>query len=858
MAENLYFFKRQQESGKALFEALNGDNTELAAILLRRGADPNEVLAVEGVAPMHIGTGLGEEAVKLLLTYGGDPNLRSADGTTPLHVAASWGDRDVLRLLLQNGGNPYIRDREGSSVFEIAHKYNHDDCVKLLEVYCLLLNPEEDTLSNIPRYTYEFKGNINNNRKQLQDVDQNDLFLQDFNKSTLKDNFFQHEFQKHLDKVKHRDSVGSNVCLNVTSPDHPIIHCKSSSSSTPEEPSRHVVWADKLTQTLPYIPLSDMSDSNSSSSDTFITCSGEEQNQPHKFFTSSIFEQTNSKDTKESISTVDNNTSAENITSNYHIRTEDKNTLAENRTSNYHISTVNNNPLVENRTPNYQSSNFPISNNHCTRKVRTSRQGTEFDKRFARQTKKTWEPSLLSINDSLLSSDASFIERHKCTNVKEDNNNSDVFVNYDFAEFDSILTENSEGKKKQVSFAEKIATPCQTDKTFVVNQDVDKAFLMFRLKESLSSISSKQSSVSTTDNDVLNNSFHMQRNSLDSTSSMISDASTIDYIYTDKEKGIQFIERHLPSLQGSSGRQSLDSLCSFSSLNTVDSQQTVLYDWKAFSDTSTCSEDPKSSQVPRLVTKLSNQEIREQLLEKGDNPGPITDNTRQLYLVRLSKINEDPGYLKLCAKQPGYSPELCQAFIDWDPSGLNALEDKLISSFCNTDRCWREGHLKSSFNYLLLDPRVTKNLPNRMHSLGEKESFKIFVASIFYIGKGKRSRPYCHLYEAIRHMEKPKPQVCNKVKHILDIWNDNVGVVSLHCFQNVIPVEAYTREACMVDSVSLNRLTNKKRGDYYGISSTWSMKEKRRMGVFFLKKALQIFQGEGERQILPMDIKVGQ
>lgn len=44
-------------------------------------------------------------------------------------------------------------------------------------------------------------------------------------------------------------------------------------------------------------------------------------------------------------------------------------------------------------------------------------------------------------------------------------------------------------------------------------------------------------------------------------------------------------------------------------------------------------------------------------------------------------------------------------------------------------------------------------------------------------------------------------QVGSKVQHILDIWNDGQGVVSLHCFQSVIPVEAYTREACMVDAI---------------------------------------------------------
>lgn len=48
----------------------------LAEILLRRGADPNEILIVEGVAPMHIAAGLGESYVKLLLSHGGNPNVR--------------------------------------------------------------------------------------------------------------------------------------------------------------------------------------------------------------------------------------------------------------------------------------------------------------------------------------------------------------------------------------------------------------------------------------------------------------------------------------------------------------------------------------------------------------------------------------------------------------------------------------------------------------------------------------------------------------------------------------------------------------------------------------------------------------
>lgn len=40
-----------------------------------------------------------------------------------------------------------------------------------------------------------------------------------------------------------------------------------------------------------------------------------------------------------------------------------------------------------------------------------------------------------------------------------------------------------------------------------------------------------------------------------------------------------------------------------------------------------------------------------------------------------------------------------------------------------------------------------------------------------------------------------------KINHILEIWESGFGVISLHCFENSIPVEAYTREACIIEAV---------------------------------------------------------
>jgi len=56
-----------------------------------------------------------------------------------------------------------------------------------------------------------------------------------------------------------------------------------------------------------------------------------------------------------------------------------------------------------------------------------------------------------------------------------------------------------------------------------------------------------------------------------------------------------------------------------------------------------------------------------------------------------------------------------------DLSALSFLEDEMVGPFLRPDptKKWREGIEKASFIYLLLDPRVTLNLPVRAKTMGE-------------------------------------------------------------------------------------------------------------------------------------------
>ncbi|KAG0720583.1 Ankyrin repeat and LEM domain-containing protein 1 [Chionoecetes opilio] len=181
-----------------------------------------------------------------------------------------------------------------------------------------------------------------------------------------------------------------------------------------------------------------------------------------------------------------------------------------------------------------------------------------------------------------------------------------------------------------------------------------------------------------------------------------------EFLYKDKETGIQLIERRCPAvavLSSSNGT-------SHGASNRGASGHVEVLEERA-SEKSFDSIGPLTDTIKAMSVEV----LRDNLNKLGFEPGPIMPSTHTVYMRHLVRLRRRP-----CSSPEKQSspPQYCKEVrlvlrqphaIPWD--AWTALEEEMSRPFSQPDRTrhWRDGVNKSCFNYLLLDPRITQNLP---------------------------------------------------------------------------------------------------------------------------------------------------
>jgi ankyrin repeat protein len=101
--------------------AVSEDDTEIAELLIERGADVNFKHPLGGGTPLTDAAMRGNAAlVAVLLEKGADVNVKDMLNYTPLIWASSLGHDDVVKLLLDHGAPPDATDEHGVTALQIA------------------------------------------------------------------------------------------------------------------------------------------------------------------------------------------------------------------------------------------------------------------------------------------------------------------------------------------------------------------------------------------------------------------------------------------------------------------------------------------------------------------------------------------------------------------------------------------------------------------------------------------------------------------------------------------------------------------------------------------------------------------
>uniref|UniRef100_A0A1I8MXZ7 LEM domain-containing protein n=1 Tax=Musca domestica TaxID=7370 RepID=A0A1I8MXZ7_MUSDO len=870
-----------------LLDALEDENEGDIYFVLDRNADvidPGFVPQDRGIAPLHYVCGMSNEKLaieitKRFLDMGADPNCKSEDGMTPLHVAAMYGKVEIVRLLLQHGAELEVYDDERKTPVLYAIEECQFEVVQIMRDHIFLnkyakKKHTNSILMSESKFEYSLSRKSLNKlstpvRSNAHRMELNASPPQCINKNLLK----VAEIDEHHNTINGREDGDCgkytpnriNYNYDITSPYYiNITHRRHKPQPKFPEP-------EPTPQAEPDIPPVEVENSPEE-----ILIPDEEEEEQNDILSISM------QDIRETTPEPEEYDEAVNI---FSLTKENLMELTQrtrtNEKSKVSIIQTWRDKVQKSRERNSILTNFDdileaideIKNNYVKPEVK-EKIGVTANNRVDNNAKVIENDSGACNTTSSSSSSDMEITQYRLLPQEQKSLNEKSSVKMSIKPSKTIsFVEPKLETVHENSIEEPIVIAEVTSKTPSAQQDgntdLDSSYKTVPEIKVFSPQAPKADEQNTSANFIhspKNNEYFLQ----------MAEA----YVHTDDENGMVFYETRLLSNVG----------------NKVANQRNL--------ETPRTHHDGNTSMTSQstnvtLPLDYETDTLRAELTIFGDPPGPITKTTKRLYLKRLMKYKRKTELVEEIKtrqkeNEAKFSVELQrttkseEAFLRIQD--FMKYETQSMQYFVNNQdkKRMREGHLKQSFIYMLIDPRISCNLPGESAFMQKFDVWQRFLQSIFYVGKGKTSRPYSHLYDAMKaharlHNKDAPAEMCSKtgkkvsikkqplnvnmfksppekssdskkLDRILNIWGNGYGVVCLHVFHNIVPTEAYTREAAIIDALSLQHLTNCKRGDYYGPAKSWSMKEKKYLGIALLFKAMHIYLAEGESQLSPGDL----
>jgi uncharacterized protein len=130
--------RNAQDESPLMLAALAGD-LGICQTLIKRDADVNK----PGWAPLHYAaTNSHIPVIQLLLDHHAYIDAASPNGSTPLMMAAMYGNASAVKLLLESGADPSLKNDLGLTAIDFAQRVKKPDSVEIIAAFVRAQRPK--------------------------------------------------------------------------------------------------------------------------------------------------------------------------------------------------------------------------------------------------------------------------------------------------------------------------------------------------------------------------------------------------------------------------------------------------------------------------------------------------------------------------------------------------------------------------------------------------------------------------------------------------------------------------------------------------------------------------------------------